>query len=109
MLIPLLCSIVLIGLLSFSSLASATLSSEILADTGFTLNDLMPSSSSPVVDVGATLGSPYNVDFAGTSRPQGSAYDIGAMEYTTGGGGGSASGPYSSGIGPVPRNAGAVW
>jgi len=36
--------------------------------------------TSPAIDAGATLGSPYNVDFAGTSRPQGAAYDIGAYE-----------------------------
>jgi hypothetical protein len=37
------------------------------------------------VDAGYTLGSPYNTDIFGTSRPVGSGYDIGAHE--SGGGG----------------------
>ncbi len=36
------------------------------------------------IDHGATLGSPYNTDIAGIARPQGSAWDIGAYEYTSG-------------------------
>lgn len=39
---------------------------------------------SAAVDAGYTLGSPYNIDYAGTSRPQGSAYDIGAYESISG-------------------------
>jgi hypothetical protein len=42
--------------------------------------NLMPQAGSPLIDHGVTLGSPYNVDYLGTSRPQGSAYDIGAYE-----------------------------
>ena len=40
-------------------------------------------SGSPAINTGTTLGAPYNVDFAGTSRPQppGGAYDIGAYEF----------------------------
>jgi hypothetical protein len=34
------------------------------------------------VDAGDTLGSPYNTDYAGTSRPYNSIYDIGAYEFT---------------------------
>jgi hypothetical protein len=30
---------------------------------------------------GTSLGSPYNADFAGTPRPQGTAWDLGAFEY----------------------------
>jgi len=41
---------------------------------------------SPARDKGVTLGSPYNVDYLGVSRPQGVAYDIGAYEYYAGGG-----------------------
>lgn len=37
-------------------------------------------SSSNAINAGATLGSPYNVDFEGASRPSG-AYDMGALEY----------------------------
>ena len=43
--------------------------------------DLSISTSSTAYDNGATLGSPYNVDYLGVARPQGSAYDIGAYEY----------------------------
>jgi hypothetical protein len=34
-----------------------------------------------VIDEGVDLGSPYDVDAIGTTRPQGSAWDIGAFEY----------------------------
>ena len=40
----------------------------------------IPESGSPVIDGGESLGSPYNVDWKGTSRPQGNGYDIGAGE-----------------------------
>jgi hypothetical protein len=49
---------------------------------------------SVAIDNGATLGAPYNVDRLGVSRPQGAAWDIGAYEYASGGGG---SPPASSG------------
>lgn len=39
---------------------------------------------SNLINAGATLGGPYNVDYWGTSRPVGAAYDIGAYEYTAG-------------------------
>lgn len=45
---------------------------------------------SPLIDVGATLAD-VTVDINGTLRPQGSAYDIGAYEYSSGGGGSPVS------------------
>jgi hypothetical protein len=46
-------------------------------------NDFQLNSTSPAIDHGAALGSPYNVDFAGVSRPQppGGSWDIGAYEF----------------------------
>jgi hypothetical protein len=55
--------------------------------TGFTAgwvpNDsgLELTGNSNAKDAGATLDSPYDVDIAGVSRPQGAVYDIGAYEY----------------------------
>lgn len=48
------------------------------------INDFRLLSNSPAKDAGATLASPYNVDSVGVSRPQGSAFDIGAYEYSSG-------------------------
>jgi hypothetical protein len=39
---------------------------------------------SPAIDAGANLGSSYNLDFNGVSRPQGNGWDIGAFEFTSG-------------------------
>lgn len=39
---------------------------------------------SAAVDGGVALGSPFNVDMDGTTRPQGNGYDIGAYEMTFG-------------------------
>jgi hypothetical protein len=41
-------------------------------------------SASAALDRGLALGFPYNFDYSGTSRPQGSAWDIGAHEFTSG-------------------------
>jgi hypothetical protein len=41
-------------------------------------------STSPAINTGANLGAPYYIDKDGISRPQGSAWDIGAYE-TSGG------------------------
>jgi hypothetical protein len=47
--------------------------------------NLIPKSSDFPVDAGYSLGAPYNVDIIGVSRPQGSAYDLGAYEYAVSG------------------------
>jgi hypothetical protein len=44
------------------------------------------STDTDAIDKGTDLGSPYNTDIIGASRPQGSAWDIGAFEYVTAGG-----------------------
>jgi hypothetical protein len=38
----------------------------------------------PAIDRGANMGSPYSSDFDGISRPQGSAWDMGAYEFVLG-------------------------
>jgi hypothetical protein len=49
--------------------------------TAIDFDDIVPrSASSPPVDAGDTLGAPYDSDYFATSRPQGIAYDIGAVE-----------------------------
>jgi parallel beta-helix repeat protein len=49
-------------------------------------------SNSPAIDKGFSMGSPYNLDFFGATRPQGSAWDIGAHEYGASGGDTTAPG-----------------
>jgi len=39
---------------------------------------------SPAINAGVNLGSPYNTDINNISRPQGIAYDIGALELIAG-------------------------
>jgi len=50
-------------------------------NTNYATFNMYPTVGSDIVDTGYTLGSPYNVDIAGTARPQNSVYDIGAYEY----------------------------
>jgi hypothetical protein len=45
------------------------------------IRDFRLAAGATAIDEGATLGSPYNIDQFGTSRPVGSAYDIGMHEY----------------------------
>jgi parallel beta-helix repeat protein len=47
--------------------------------------DFKLQSNSTAINAGADLGSPYNSDYFGTTRPQGAGWDIGAHEYSTGG------------------------
>jgi hypothetical protein len=42
--------------------------------------DWTPKAGSDLIGRGSTLGAPYNVDILGTTRPQGSLYDCGAVE-----------------------------
>jgi hypothetical protein len=65
--------------------------------------DLHLDVTSPAIDAGVTLGSPYNVDKDGIARPQGSAFDIGAYEFTSGGGGGGNN-PPNQPSNPNPAN-----
>jgi Ca2+-binding RTX toxin-like protein len=48
--------------------------------TNLSGNDLTLTSASPAIDHGATLAE-VTTDYAGTARPQGAGYDIGAYEY----------------------------
>jgi len=45
--------------------------------------DFTLQAGSPVLDKGATLGAPFNLDYLGVLRPQGASYDIGAYERIT--------------------------
>lgn len=59
---------------------SSTRATEILALTGIDITDYIPASAeSASVDIGATLGSPYHLDFDGNAR--GDVYDAGAFEF----------------------------
>jgi hypothetical protein len=46
--------------------------------------DFVPRAGSPAIGAGAELGAPYNFCKAGTMRRQGSGYDIGAYEVSSG-------------------------
>jgi hypothetical protein len=47
-------------------------------------HDFKLQSTSPAIDAGVTLETPYNFDRDGVYRPQGTAWDIGAYEYVGG-------------------------
>jgi hypothetical protein len=55
-----------------------------IAPDSLTANHFKLLSGSAAIDKGTALVSPYNIDYFKTSRPQGSAWDIGAHEFTTG-------------------------
>ena len=55
--------------------------------------DFRIKSGSALLDVGTTDTTNGPNDIAGTARPQGSAYDVGAWELVVGGGGGSSNAP----------------
>lgn len=49
-------------------------------------SSLVPSNSSPLIDIGTNVSSVFTVDFSSILRPEGSAWDIGAYEFVSGGG-----------------------
>jgi hypothetical protein len=55
-----------------------------IAPDALSANHFKLLSGSAAIDKGLALGSPYNIDYFKTSRPQGSAWDIGAHEFTSG-------------------------
>ena len=57
---------------------------------------------SPAIDAGIDLGPEFNSSINGVTRPQGSAWDIGAYEMVTGGGGGNN--PPNQPVNPNPVN-----
>ena len=69
-----------------NSSSNTTGSNNIIAPTDPFVNwqarDFRLNSSSGAINAGATLGSEYAVDLVGTVRPQGSAFDAGAYEFT---------------------------
>lgn len=78
---------------SINSVSSAVFTSTTSGAEDFTL----VSGSNALVDAGATLAS-VTSDLKGTSRPQGSSYDIGAIERVSAGGAASYSYSPSGGI-----------
>jgi hypothetical protein len=76
------------GLDSNSKQANPMLNNVAYSDNGFPTNQFTPTAGSPVIDAGVFVGSMGTRDFLNNPIPQGSAYDIGAVE--------SAGGPSSS-------------
>jgi len=60
------------------------------------VSDFNLQASSPAIDNGVDLGSQYNLDFDGLTRPQGSGWDIGAYEYISATSTGDAKGDGTS-------------
>ncbi len=50
----------------------------------YSSGDYRIGSNSQAIDAGFSLSSPYNLDPVGTSRPQSTAFDMGAYEFSTG-------------------------
>ena len=57
------------------------------------VKDLRLQSTSPAINIGATLGVPYDRDKNGISRPQGNGYDAGAYEFVVSGNQGDITPP----------------
>lgn len=72
-----------IGGTGFGTNAVTSITSSAFQSVTASSEDLRLKSGSPLLDVGATAGP--TTDIVGTSRPQGSAYDIGCWELVTGG------------------------
>ncbi len=62
------------------------------ADVSSAIHDLKLVTGSPLIDVGTDDATYAYEDIVGTARPQGSATDVGAWEFVSGGGGGSITG-----------------
>jgi hypothetical protein len=71
-----------------NNLTSQTFADQFEATPVATL-DLRVKAGAGLIDAGVTDATHAATDIAGTARPEGGAYDIGAWEYVSGGGGGS--------------------
>lgn len=69
----------------FTQVAYDTSSGSGFENTLLGTHDFRIKSSSALIDVGTTDATNAAADIVGTSRPQGSAYDVGAWEYSSGG------------------------